>query len=215
MPNSSQIFPLWKKKREKSSSFSTLLKNKLPVLFLSSALLSIPQALMYLKNKKKEKTPHLLCPPYCYGNVLHKIKTKQFSKEQLLTHQNWSFLFSPPPTREILATCPGEEEAMANWGILHHAFQWPKLAFHRLHRGTNLKGEGTFYKDCVLPLVPLWGPTANVYCINRWWYLWQVKLWALYAMVWLQGYCCLGHFLMLITRCLKLKKKKIHNLIIQ
>jgi len=69
---------------------------------------------MYLKNKKKEKTPHLLCPPYCCGNVLHKIKTKQLSKQQLLTDQNWSFLFSPPPTREILATCLGEEEAMAN-----------------------------------------------------------------------------------------------------
>ncbi|OPJ80684.1 hypothetical protein AV530_010944 [Patagioenas fasciata monilis] len=54
-------------------------------------------------------------PPGKSNNSSHfyPIKTNQLSKQQLSTHQNSSFPFSPPPMREILATCPDEEGAMA------------------------------------------------------------------------------------------------------
>lgn len=148
-------------------------------LFHPSAITKWAKCSFSLKNKnrrQRNKTyklgwggTHLLGPSFCYGNVLHKIKNKQLSKLQLLTHQNSFFPFSCPPTKEILATCLEEDKAMAKWDILHHAFPCSKLACGRLWKGIHFKGEGTFYIDCALPFIPLWGPTENLSSVDDIW----------------------------------------------
>lgn len=55
MLNSSQIFPFWKKKENSPVASLTLLKNKLPLLFLSSTLLSVIKCSFIWRTKTNRK----------------------------------------------------------------------------------------------------------------------------------------------------------------